>query len=325
MIIEKAHTEDLEILGEKIKLGESRKLNFNIAHLFTGSPVEVPVFVERSKNPGPTVLITAGIHGDEVNGMEIVREVISHKINIPAKGTIICMPIVNVFGFINKSRYFPDGRDLNREFPGRQTGSLASRFAYHFVNNILPVADLCLDFHTGGGERFNAAQIRVEKNNEVVKKLAQIFNAPFTLFEKQISGSYREACSKLNIPILLNESGKSLSLNKMICEEALHGIKRVLAHLEMLNKGFEVNKAKKESIFITKTRWTRADTSGFLHPKVNIHDFVRKNQTIATLSDPYGSKSHVVKASNDGYIININEAPMVYQGDAIFHISTKTE
>ncbi|GGG49176.1 succinylglutamate desuccinylase/aspartoacylase family protein [Bizionia arctica] len=324
-MIKKTHPEDLELLGEKIKLGESKKLNFNIAHLFTDTPVEVPVFVERSKNPGPTLLITAGIHGDEVNGMEIVREVISHKLNIPNRGTIICLPIVNVFGFINKSRYFPDGRDLNREFPGSTDGSLASRFAHHFVKEILPVADLCMDFHTGGGERFNAAQIRIEKNNETVKELATIFNAPFTLYEPQIQGSYRDTCSKMNIPILLNESGKSLNLDKLICKEALDGIKRILSHLKMLDTNFEIPTVNKKSVFITENHWIRAEHSGFLHVKVNIHDYVTKDQKIATLSDPYGSPSHVVRAPNDGYIININESSMVYQGDAIFHISTKTE
>lgn len=324
-MIDKEHIKDLEILGEYIKLGESKRLNFNIAHLFTDTVVEVPVFVERSKNPGPTVLITAGIHGNEVNGMEIVREVISHKVNIPARGTIICIPIVNVFGFINKSRYFPDGRDLNREFPGSVKGSLASRFAHHFVTEILPVADLCMDFHTGGDERFNAAQIRIEKSNKTAKELAHIFNAPFTLYEDLIVGSYRETCNKKNIPILLNESGKSLNLNKMMCMEALDGIKRVLAHLQMLDSTIEIPQALRGSVFITENHWIRAEHSGFLHIKANIHDYVKKDQTIATLSDPYGSKSHIVKASNDGYIININEAPMVYQGDAIFHISTETE
>lgn len=315
---------DITLLGEQIKMGESKKLNFNLANLFTGTPVEIPIFVERSINPGPTILITAGIHGDEVNGMEIVREVISHKINRPARGTIICMPIVNVFGFINKSRYFPDGRDLNRVFPGSKTGALASRFAHRFVHEILPVADLCMDFHTGGGERFNAAQIRIENDNAELAELAAIFNAPFTLYENKIAGSYRATCSKLNIPILLSESGKSMNLNKMICAEALNGIKRVLGHLNMLDSTIKVSDTSQKSILITKSRWIRASHSGFLHTKVKIHELVKKGQQIATISDPYGAPSHIIKSSHDGYIININQAPMVYQGDAIFHISTKT-
>ncbi|WP_339660045.1 succinylglutamate desuccinylase/aspartoacylase family protein [uncultured Polaribacter sp.] len=325
MIIDKKHSEDLEILGERIKLGESRKLNFNNARLFTGTAVEVPVFIERSINPGPTVLITAGIHGDEVNGIEIVREILTHKLNKPTRGTVICMPIVNIFGFINKSRFFPDGRDLNRQFPGNSKGSLASRFAYNFTKEILPLADFCMDFHTGGADRYNAAQIRIEHGNETVSQLAAVFNAPFTLYGDQIDGSYRELCYKMNIPILLNESGKSLSFDKSICKEALSGVKRVLAHLEMLSPKIEVPKVVEKSILIHETTWIRADFSGFLHVKTNLHDFVTKDQLIARISDPFGDMRHSVLAKNSGYIININQAPMVYQGDAIFHISTRTE
>jgi hypothetical protein len=319
------HIEDIKILDQLIALGESKRLNFNIAELFTETPIEIPVFVERSKHPGPTVLITAGIHGDEVNGMEIVREVISHRINIPSKGTIICIPIVNIFGFINKSRYFPDGRDLNREFPGSEKGPLASRFAYHFVKEILPLADLCMDFHTGAGDRFNAAQIRIVPENEILKKLADIYDAPFTLYEPKINGSYRETCSKMGIPILLNESGKNLNLDKMMTKEAIDGVKRVLAYLEMLHPDFEIPEAHHKNILIVDNHWIRAERSGFLHVKVPIHEFVRKGDMLATISDPYGQHSHAVHSEKEGYIININQASMVYQGDALFHISIKTE
>ena len=152
---------DLVILGEKIALGQSKTINFSFAKLYTSSKVEIPVIIQRAKTPGPTVLITAGIHGDEINGVEIVRQIIARKINIPLSGTTICIPILNTFGFLNADRTFPDGRDLNRVFPGTKTGSLASRVAYYFTKEILPFADYCLDFHTGGAQRFNAPQIRI--------------------------------------------------------------------------------------------------------------------------------------------------------------------
>jgi len=314
----------INLLGEKIALGESKKLDFNFTNLFTDTKVEIPVIVERSKYPGPTVLITSGIHGDEVNGIEIVRQLISKKINVPQCGTIICIPIINVFGFINKSRYFPDGRDLNREFPGTNSGSLASRFAFHFVNEILPLADYCMDFHTGGDKRFNAAQIRIETKNTEAKKLADIFNAPFTMFEPLISGSYRETCSKNNIPYLINESGKTLSLDKTMAREAVDGVIRVLSHLEMLNTNITVNEAHHKNIVIEENTWIRASRSGFLHIKIPIQKWVTKGENIGSISAPYGSKRLSIKAPNEGYIININHAPMVYEGDAIFHITTKT-
>lgn len=320
------HEGDLTILGTTISLGESKMLNFNLANLFTDTKVEVPVIVERSKRPGPTVLITAGIHGDEVNGMEIVREVISKEINIPAKGTIICIPILNVFGFINKSRYFPDGRDLNREFPGMQSGSLASRFAYHFVTEILPFADLCMDFHTGGSDRFNAAQIRIERDNPEARKMADIFNTRFTLLENLIPGSYREICHRLGKIILLNESGKTMQFEKEMALEAIQGIKRILKHLGMLHPNIEApHHPIHTNIVVEENKWIRADCSGFFHVKVALQEFVRKDEILGTILDPYGGDRHAVLATNEGYILNINQEPMVYQGDAIFHISTKVQ
>ena len=312
----------LHILGEKIAPGQKRTLNFNLAKLYTTTSVEVPIIIQRSKKPGPCVLITAGIHGDEINGVEIVRQVISKKINKPARGTIICIPVINVFGFLNMERAFPDGRDLNRVFPGTQNGSLASRFAYQFTNKILPLADFCLDFHTGGGSRFNVAQIRVDPDKKELMPYAQIFGAPFIVYSKNITKSYRSTCAKMGTPVLLFEGGKSQISDKDIARAGVHGVMRILDHLKMLDKDFVVPEQTKDSIIIQRSTWLRAKYSGLLHLKSTCGDFVEKNEVIATITDPYGTFRHKVKASNDGYIINTNEASLVYQGDAIFHIST---
>ena len=136
------------------------------------------------------MLFSAGIHGDEINGVEIVRQLISKKINKPKIGTIICIPIINVYGFVNKSREFPDGRDLNRSFPGSKTGSLASRFAFHILKEVMPFVNYAVDFHAGGASRFNAPQIRLTENDAALKILADVFNAPFTLYSKNIAGSF---------------------------------------------------------------------------------------------------------------------------------------
>ncbi len=282
----------------------------------------MPIIIQRSKKPGPCVLITAGIHGDEINGVEIVRQVISKKINKPARGTIICIPVINVFGFLNMERAFPDGRDLNRVFPGTQNGSLASRFAYQFTNKILPLADFCLDFHTGGGSRFNVAQIRVDPDKKELMPYAQIFGAPFIVYSKNITKSYRSTCAKMGTPVLLFEGGKSQISDKDIARAGVHGVMRILDHLKMLDKDFVVPEQTKDSIIIQSSTWLRAKYSGLLHLKSTCGDFVEKNEVIATITDPYGTFRHKVKASNDGYIINTNEASLVYQGDAIFHIST---
>ncbi|MCO5274945.1 MAG: succinylglutamate desuccinylase/aspartoacylase family protein [Flavobacteriales bacterium] len=314
------HPEALTILGESIALGASRRMDLGIANLFTDTPVEVPIIVERAATPGPTVLITAGIHGDEVNGMEVVRQIISHKVNRPARGTIICIPVVNVFGFIGKSRYLPDGRDLNRAFPGSKRGSLASRTAFRFTSEVLPVADLCMDFHTGGGDRFNAAQVRISPGDAALKELADIFQAPFTLYEPIIEGSYRETAGKRGIPLLLNESGMTLNLDKEMAREAVHGAIRVLHHLGMLSPTIPVPTPQHPNVLIHDTKWVRADRSGFLHVKVAMHQYVEAGEVLCTISDPYGTMSAPVLAPKAGHVINISRAPMVYEGDAIFNL-----
>lgn len=313
----------LEILGEDVALGESATVKFNVAKLHTQNSIDVPVIIERSKKPGPTVLITAGIHGDEVNGVEIVRQIISKGINKPKKGTIICVPVINVFGFIHMDREFPDGRDLNRVFPGIKGGSLASRVAFKLVTEILPHADLVLDFHTGGADRFNAAQIRIAKGEKNLKQLAKIFGAPFVLYSKNLSKSFRNTCYKLSIPVLLFEGGKSFNIDTTITNTGVNGTKRVLNHLGMLNSKFKVSEPKKSCVFIDKSKWIRANHSGMFRPKISINTNVEKGDVIGHITDPYGSFNHFVKAPNTGYIFNINESPIIYQGDAIFHISTE--
>ncbi len=312
----------MEILGEHIGLGESKTIQFNIAKLYTATNVEIPIIINRSTKPGPTVLITAGIHGDEINGVEIVRQLIAKKINKPKKGTIICIPILNVFGFLSMSRQFPDGHDLNRVFPGTKKGSLASRVAHHFTTEILPHADYCLDFHTGGASRFNAAQIRVSPKDYVALKYAKVFNAPFVVMSKILDKSYRQTCLKMGIPSLLFEGGKSLSSDRDIIEYGVQGVLRILDHLDMLNPKYQSSKKSSDSVIIEKSTWIRAHKSGLLHTKVSCNKFVLKGETLASITDPYGEMKVRVKAPNDGYIINVNESPIVHQGDAIFHIST---
>lgn len=313
----------LEILGEKIKLGESKEVAFNLAKLHTRTPVDVPIIIERSKKPGPTILLTAGIHGDEINGVEIVRQIIAKGINKPRIGTIICIPVLNVFGFINMEREFPDGRDLNRVFPGSKSGSLASRVAYSLVSEIVPHADFIMDFHTGGAMRFNAPQIRIAEGNEDIDIAAEIFGAPFVVYSKNLNKSFRNTCKRLKKPILLFEGGKSFHIDNAVTNTGVNGAKRILNHYGMLQKKFKVSEPKKECIFIKDSRWIRANYSGMFKASIAINSKVKKGDAIGNITDPYGKFNHFVKASNAGYIINVNESPIVYQGDALFHISTK--
>ncbi|OYQ36650.1 succinylglutamate desuccinylase [Flavobacterium cyanobacteriorum] len=316
-----ARPKAITILGETVLPGESKTINMEIARLHTMTKLKIPIIVERSKAEGPVVLFTAGLHGDEINGIEIVRQIIARKINKPKTGTIICIPVINVFGFVNKSREFPDGRDLNRVFPGSKTGSLASRFAYYLLTEVIPHVDYCVDFHAGGASRFNAPQIRIVPHNEELKKLSDVFNAPFTLYSKNITGSFRSSCDKLGVKMLLFEGGKSLDINMDIAGEGIEGAKRFLDYFGMLNPRKQAKVAPAPSIYIEKSTWVRARHSGLFQNRTAAGKFVAKGEVIACITDPFGKFEHKVKAPNSGYIINSNDAPIVFQGDAIFHIS----
>ncbi len=228
-----------------------------------------------------------------------------------------------MFGFVNQSREFPDGRDLNRVFPGSRNGSLASRFAYYLLKEVIPNVDYCVDFHAGGASRFNAPQIRIVPNNEELKQLSDIFNAPFTLYSKNIAGSFRSACGRLGVKMLLFEGGKSLDINNDVTQEGVQGAKRFLEHFNMLNPRRKAPVANAVTIYIDKSTWIRARYSGLFQHRVAAGDFVHKGDVIAMITDPFGKVEHKIKAPNSGYIINANDGPIVYQGDAIFHISQR--
>ena len=174
-------TERFHILDKEVLPGETKTVNLKIAQLHTMTELKIPIIVSHSDIKGPVVLLSAGLHGDEFNGIETVRQIIRKKINRPKRGTIICIPVINVFGFVNQSREFPDGRDLNRVFPGSREGSLASQFAYNLMEHIIPLVDFVLDFHAGGRSRFNAPQLRIEENQPDLELLADAFQAPFLL------------------------------------------------------------------------------------------------------------------------------------------------
>ncbi|GAL74281.1 hypothetical protein JCM19275_3128 [Nonlabens ulvanivorans] len=311
----------INILDTEIKPGHSYKLNFNKAKLYTSTAIEVPVIISRARKAGPVVLLTGGLHGDEINGIEVVRQIIAKGYNKPQSGTIICMPVLNIFGFLNMKREFPDGRDLNRSFPGYKSGSLAGRFAHQFVNEILPHVDIVMDFHTGGAQRFNAPQMRVDSSYEKSLELAQIFKAPFLIHSGKLKGTLRHTCMELGKTYLLFEGGKSFESDRNIVRVGVQGAKRVLHHLDMLDEAFELPPETPASIVVKSSKWLRASYSGLFHPKVPYGRLVEKGEYIATITDPYGSFRHKVKSNQTGYIINVNQSPMVYQGDAIFHIT----
>lgn len=306
------------ILGHEINPGDSVELSMNVAKLHTHTPIQVPVFVERAEKDGPVLLLMAGMHGDEINGMEIIRRVIRKKWHKPNAGTIICLPVFNIFGYLNIKRELPDGRDLNRSFPGTKNGSLASQFAYQFMKEIAPKVDVVIDFHTGSAQRSNIAQIRCVLSDTESVELAHVFDPPFIVHSSYISKSVREALNKMGKKILLFEGGKTNSIDEVVVEEGLLGIQRVLNYYGM--RSFKLDDNERTPIVISSSKWLRAANAGVLRVTVSNGDAVQKGDILGLICDPFGNEEKKIKAPNNGYIICVNEAPLVNKGDAVFHI-----
>jgi hypothetical protein len=315
-------TKAFKLLGKKIKRGESTFLDLEIARLHTRTPVKIPVIVNRAEKDGPVLLLMAGVHGDEVNGVAIVREIIKHKYHIPQCGTIICIPVLNVFGYLNQERVFPDGRDLNRMFPGTDSGSLASQFAYTFRKEIAPLVDYVIDFHTGGASRENVAQVRCVFKEEKTLALAKVFDAPFIVNSDYIAKSIRHTLHKLGKTVLLFEGGKSKYFDGDIIETGVKGAHNVMQHL-----GMQAGKPKNKTltVLVKKSKWVRANYSGMFNPMVVNGSKVKKGDVMGFISDPYGEFEKSVKAPFEGYVFCINKSPVINKGNALFHVSVEVD
>ncbi|MBT8317693.1 MAG: succinylglutamate desuccinylase/aspartoacylase family protein [Lutibacter sp.] len=292
----------------------------NFARLNTRDTIEVPIIVQRGKKEGPCLLLIGGVHGDETNGVEIVRQIVAKGLNKPDVGTIICIPLLNVFGFINQTREFPDGRDLNRVFPGSDKGSLASRFAFHIMKEVIPHVDYCIDYHTGGAQRFNYSQIRIDEGDEETFKLAEIFNAPYIVYSKSAERTFRKSMVKLGVKVLLFEGGKSLNLDKTVTKVGIQGAINVIHELGLRDLSSKILKEDQKPVLIKSSKWIRARHSGMYRSDVRVGQKVLKGVKLGSISDPFGNFEKGFKNNQEGYILNSNHAPVVNQGDALFHI-----
>ncbi|NQU34192.1 MAG: succinylglutamate desuccinylase/aspartoacylase family protein [Bacteroidetes bacterium] len=314
--------DDFQILGKKIQKGEGATLELEVAKLHTRNSIKITIIVERAKVDGPTILFMGGVHGDEINGVAIVRDIIRKKYNKPKIGTIICIPVFNVFGYLNLTREFPDGRDLNRMFPGSANGSLASQFAYQFTKEIAPLVDYVIDFHTGGSYRENYPNVRCVLREEKANELARVFGAPFIVSSEYISKSIREIIHKMGKTILLYEGGKSKNLDEYVISCGVQGALNVLKHLGM-HSGEIILKNK--PVVIQKAKWIRAPYSGILRLHTKNGSWVTNKTILAEITDPFGEFQKKVIAPFDCYIFGVNTAPIVNKGDALFHISIETD
>ncbi len=305
---------------QRIAPGESKEVNLNIYRLPTRTVIEIPVHVFRSKNDGPVVLLIAGMHGDEINGIEIIRKLLKgNYFSKLLRGTVIAIPIINIVSFLNGSRDLPDGRDLNRCFPGSQSGSLGSRIAWDLMNDVLPQIDHGIDFHTGGAKINNYPQLRCVFDDEENVELAKLFGAPFVLNSAYRDKTFRKEASKKGKRILVYEAGESLRFNTLAITEGINGCLRMMNKLKMI----EAKVPDSKTIVLNDTKWVRAKISGLFRTTKKYGTFIEKNQVIGTISDPYGEMELELKAPDDGFIIGINNQPVINEGDALMHIGTE--
>lgn len=309
---------DIIIGKERIEPGEIRTLRMIVGRLPSDTQITISANVFRSENPGPCALVLGGVHGDEINGIEIIRQCLENDVfDDILRGTVIAIPLLNVFGFINFSRDVPDGKDVNRSFPGNTTGSLASRVARTLTKQILPNVNFAMDFHTGGGSRYNYPQIRYTKSDAAAQELAQIFSAPYTIQKPMIPKSFRRSARDLGIPTIVYEAGESVRFDGYSIDEGILGLKRVLKAKGMIA---EATESSHTSVHLVKTSWIRAPYSGLFTWAQSSGAYVEKGSQLGRINDPHGRKSVSVVSKTAGHIIGHNNASVVNQGDALFHI-----
>lgn len=310
--------EDFILLNTSIKKGEDKTLSLELPKLYHNS-TSIPVRVIRGKKDGPTLFISAAIHGDELNGIEIIRRLGKLSLLKRLKGTLILVPIVNTYGVMTQSRYTPDRRDLNRSFPGSSKGSLASRIAKAFFDEIVLKCDLGIDLHTAANHRSNFPQIRVNLDNEFPFKLAKAFQAPLILHSSLRDGSLRAVAEDSGIPILLYEAGEALRFDETSIRIGVKGIVNVLRELEMVSPNKKLK--TKLPVVVRTSVWIRGPKSGILRTVKALGDTVKENEVIAYIDEPLGDGYSEILALFDGIIIGKSEIPLIQEGDAIFHIA----
>ncbi len=313
--------QSITIGGQEVKPGERKTINIPLAAMPTHSDVEMKTVVINGKRPGPCLFISAAIHGDEINGVEIIRRVLKRKQIDKISGTLIAIPIVNMHGFITHQRYLPDGRDLNRCFPGSSKGALASRMANTFFKEIVHKCTHGIDLHTGARHRTNLPQIRADLSSEAVKSLAITFGVPAIIDSKIRDGSLREAGGDIGIPILLYEAGEALRFDEICVRAGVGGVLRVMRELDMLPKKREKAGIKKNAIISSNTSWVRAPYSGILRTLVPLGGYAPKGSVLGVVNDPLGETEYKVIAPQEGIVIGRTNLPLVYEGDALFHLA----
>jgi predicted deacylase len=306
--------------GTQIHPGERATIDLPFADLYTHTKLLLPVHVINGKRPGPTVFLTAALHGDELNGVEIIRQFLRLPGLRRLSGCVLAIPVVNVFGFINRSRYLPDRRDLNRVFPGSETGSIGARLARLLGSEIISQCDYGIDLHTGAVNRTNLPQIRANLDDPETARLAMAFGTPVVIDAAMRPGSLREYAAGRNVRTIVYESGEALRFDELSIRVGVNGIRRVLRELDMLPQP-KNPKAPPQSQVAHSTTWVRADGSGVFRTRCRLGDAVERDRELGVIGDPFSATQVSVRSPVRGVVIGRSTSPLTHEGDALFHIA----
>lgn len=316
----KIRNKAIEIGGVTVEPGKRQYIDLPLPPLYTHTSVSMPVHVVNGRQPGPTLFVSAAIHGDEINGIEIIRRLLDLKSLSRLSGTLIAVPVVNVYGFVSQSRYLPDRRDLNRSFPGSDRGSMASRLADTFMTEIIDKCTHGIDFHTAAAGRDNLPQIRADLDaNPDLLPMAMAFSPPVILDSQTRAGTLRSAVGEK--PILLYEAGEALRFDELAIRAGLKGTLRVLRHLNMLPSLKKPERAYEPTI-ANDSVWMRAPQSGIVRSRLRLGSIVESGQSLGKVSDPFGEAEQDVISQVSGVLVGQTNMPLVHEGEALFHVAS---
>lgn len=309
-----------EIAGEKVEPGGRATLSISVPGQSVYTPLSMPVHVVHGKKSGPVLFVSAAIHGDEINGIEIIRQLLNVRGLTRLRGTLICVPIVNVYGFLNHTRYLPDRRDLNRVFPGAKHGSLASRMARIFAEEIINRSTHGIDLHTGANNRTNLPHIRANLDDRDCESLAVKFGTPVVINANLRDGSLRQYALERGIPMLLYEAGEALRFDKIAIRAGLRGVLNVMRELKMLPRR-RLAEPKVPVVEARSSSWIRAPQTGLLRTGANLGHRIQAGELLGYIADALGENETSVEAPFTGIIVGRTQLPIVNEGDALFHIA----
>lgn len=308
-----------QLASSSVPAGSRAIVDIPFGKLYTHTELNIGAHVIHGRQAGPVLLVTAALHGDEINGVEICRRLLKLPRLSRLKGTLIVVPIVNTYGFVQQSRYLPDRRDLNRSFPGSEKGSLGSRMAWQFTDKILKKCTHAIDLHTGAIHRSNLPQVRASAKDKTALKMAEAFNAPVIIKAASRDGTMRGTANDLSIPILLYEAGEALRFDEQSIKIGVRGILNVMADLGMLTVAGR--KTATRSLFSKKSSWIRAEHDGIARYYIGLGQTVKFGDLLAHIYSPYSDFEVAVTATMEGIVIGRNNLPLVNEGEALFHIA----